>query len=144
MNGHALLSRHRLRRSAAALVAVLILLTMVIGVAGGLVCLLALEQRQLRSHDDQLQSLWLVEAGLQKASAQLDQAPAYAGETWVVPAEALGGRRAGRVTIRVAPVENEPDRRTVSVTADYPDDPVHRHRTSRRIVVTQTPPGEAP
>ena len=143
MNRFAPRYRYRLRWPAAALLAVLILLTMVIGVSGGLVCLLALEQRQLRSHDDQLQSLWLVEAGLQKALAQLDQAPAYAGETWVVPAETLGGRRAGRVTIRVEPVENEPDRRTVVVTADYPDDPVRRKRTSRRIVVTQTPQGEA-
>lgn len=140
------LDNHRCRfprRRAVALAAVLIVLTLVIGVTGALVCTLAVENRQLRSHDDQLQALWLVEAGLQRAAAQLDAAPDYDGETWVIPAEQLDGRLPGRVEIRIETAEDDADRRVIAVTADYPDDPLLRKRSSRRIGITRTPQGDA-
>ena len=124
------------------MVIVLVLLLAVVAIIGSLVCMLLAEHRQLRSHDDQLQAMWLTESGLQRASAQLARSADYSGETWVVSAESLGGDRDGSVEIRIQRVVGEPDVRRVQVTADYPADPVHRKRHSKQIQMTLANTGD--
>jgi Tfp pilus assembly protein PilX len=135
-------SKHGGRRRGAVLVIVLILLLAVVVVIGSLMCMLLAEQRQLRSHDDRLQAMWLAESGLQRAAARLTHSADYAGETWAVSAESLGGDRAGNVEIQVQGVAGEPGVRRVQVTADYPADPVHRKRHSKQITIRLTNPGD--
>lgn len=106
---------------------VVLLLVVVMGIAGALLQSLVREQRQLRSVGRQHQAAWLAEAGVERAVARLRAAPAYTGETWDVPAATLDGDRGGRVEIRVQPLAGQP-RRRIQVTADFPNDPVYRHR----------------
>jgi Tfp pilus assembly protein PilX len=134
--------RRRSDRRGAALVIVLILLVAMVAIIGTLVYMLLAEHRQLRGHDDQLQAMWLVESGLQRASAQLVRSADYPGETWTVSAEDLGGEDDGSVEILVQSVEGDPNVRRVQVTAHYPVDSVHRKRHSRRITIGLTNPGD--
>ncbi|CAN5872511.1 hypothetical protein BH23PLA1_BH23PLA1_14560 [soil metagenome] len=88
-----------------------------------------------------LQTDWLVEAGLERAFAQLTADPDYEGETWEIPAEALGDRGA---LVRIK-VETKADRKplTVHVEADYPADSPRRVRMARRFLVNLEGDAEA-
>ena len=75
-----------------------------------------------------MQAEWLAESGAARASARLQADNAYHGETWDVPASALGGRDEGRVTIVVEPLKDSPGSRRVRVEADYPRGDVDHYR----------------
>ena len=81
------------------------------------------------------QTLWLAESGMDRASARLAADPGYRGEEWLLPAGDLGGSDAGRVSIRVEPIADEPDVFQVRVVADYPVDAVERARKSKEFRV---------
>ena len=103
-------ARHtgRGRRKGAVIIIVLFLLTIVGVVVGTLVHALLIEHRQLRVHHQQLQAAWLAESGLRRAVARLRTDGQFSGETWSLPAEALGSDADASVEIRVAPVEGRP------------------------------------
>jgi hypothetical protein len=86
---------------------------------------------QLRRIEWRCQADWLVEAGLERAAARLKADPSYDGETWLIPAEAMGSRSA-EVVITTLPIEDgeaEPIR--VRVRADYPADGFAEDRVRR-------------
>jgi len=83
----------------------------------------------------QIQARWLAQSGLERARATLAERPDYAGETWRLPAQQLGGQDAGVVRIEVQALPGEPKQRLISVQADYPDHSQHRARESRQWVV---------
>jgi hypothetical protein len=84
-----------------------------------------------------VQAQWLAEAGLERAAARLAGQPGYSGETWTIPAGQLGGNVGAVVRIRVESVARPPARRRVAVEADYPDDPLHRSRCTKEIVLEE-------
>jgi Tfp pilus assembly protein PilX len=81
------------------------------------------------------QARLLAESGAERAAAKLTSDAAYSGETWTIPAVELGGQDAGVVRIQVKPAAGEEKRRTVTVQADFPDDPVHYARQEKEIIV---------
>ena len=83
----------------------------------------------------QLQATWLAESGLERAASRLAADADYSGETWAVPADAIGGSEAGLVEIAVEAVPDEPDRRRVLIRADYPDVPLRRARHTKQAIV---------
>ncbi len=91
--------------------------------------------RTTRTEAWQMQAAWLADSALQRAASRLAADAAYAGETWAIPAAQLTGDADGLVTIEVIPVSNDPTRRQVRVRADYPNDPQHRARQSRQVIV---------
>ncbi len=91
--------------------------------------------------------MWLAESALGRASARLRESSEYAGETWQLPAEMLDGRNPGVARIRVETIAENDAARTVIVEADFPDDPTHRARHSKRVTVAlenATPTGGPP
>ncbi|MCX7428247.1 MAG: hypothetical protein NTW96_21790 [Planctomycetia bacterium] len=90
-----------------------------------------------RAQEWRAQAGWLADSAIERAAARLRGNPRYPGETWNVPADALGGS-AGVVRIEIQIPADRPETREVRVTADYPDDPEHRARESRRVIVTVT------
>ncbi|RUL88070.1 hypothetical protein [Tautonia sociabilis] len=127
------------RQGGAALVA-LVCLSVIVLVVAGLIRLGADRAEHLLALERESQALWLVEAGLERAAAQLRVDPSYEGETWTLPPEALGGRE-GTVTIEVEETDPGADQPlTVRVRADYPSDgdPSHRARRSKVFQVRPT------
>jgi hypothetical protein len=122
-------------------VAVLVCLVVITMIGAGLLRLVGSQRATIRGEESGLQSEWLAESGVEHAVARLDGDPAYQGETWSIPAEALGGPAPGVVSIKVGPIDDDPDRRLVTVQADYPSDPGQRIRTSKRTVVQLGPGG---
>lgn len=91
--------------------------------------------RQQRREQRRCQVEWLVEAGIERAVAQLRRAEDYRGETWRIAADKLGGRDQAVVVIQVEPVADLATRRIVRVRADYPENPDRRVRHSKQITV---------
>ncbi len=126
-------------RRGAVLLTVLICLVIALAVGGAVLRTGLARRGQARAEERRLQADWLAESGLERASAQLAEAPDYAGETWQVPASDLGGRDDGSVTIAVEAVEGHPRRRLVRARADYPRDPSRRARVSKQATIDLAP-----
>ena len=79
------------------------------------------------------QADWLVQSGWSLALSQLRQNPAYAGETWQVPATELGGADPGRVKIEITPpAADAPDgKHLIRVMAEFPAGSDHRVQVTR-------------
>ena len=125
----------------ATLIAGMVLLVTIVCVAVGTAVMLAIVKQALLSRREadleqyRAQTLWLAESGMDRASARLAADPGYRGEEWLLPAGDLGGSDAGRVSIRVEPIADEPDVFQVRVVADYPVDAVERARKSKEFRV---------
>jgi len=97
--------------------------------------LIAVQRQSVELETRQIQAGWLAESAVQRACARLSTETSYRGETWNISAQDIGGRDAATVAIRVDDVAGKPDRRTVHVQADYPDDPHQRARQGREVIV---------
>jgi type II secretory pathway component PulK len=101
-----------------ALLVLLVSLAVAAAISVSVLRLAALQRRSLEIHQWQAQAEWLAESGLERAAARLAADPAYRGETWTIPAEALE-TDGGVVAIRVEPVAAQPDRRRIRIEAGY-------------------------
>jgi len=124
-----------MKRLGAAMIVVLIGMTVATSIFLSILKLIALERQAVELQARQLQAGWLAESAVQRACARLATETNYRGETWKLSAKELGGRDAATIAIRVEDVAGKPDRRSVHVEADYPDDPHERARVGRELVV---------
>ena len=143
------MSRFRLRqhgRRAAAMMMALVVL-MVVGLVSGLALRAILRShRQVREEQQRMQAELLADSALSRAMAKLRTDPAWKGETWTV---SLGDANEGSADVGTSGVANirvekgsEEGGLLVSVTAVYPDDPVHRAQAERELTYTLPKPGE--
>jgi Tfp pilus assembly protein PilV len=95
----------------------------------------AFERQQVRAAERRLQADWLAEAAVNRAAALLDKNANYAGETWNLSAVELAASDAAAIEIRVAPVTDRPERRSIHVAADFPADSLRKVRVTKEIVV---------
>lgn len=128
-------------RGGTALVAV-VCLSIIALVVAALFRVHASRADQVRRIEWSMQADRLIESGFERAFIQLSDDPMYDGESWSIPAEALGGRPAA-VEIAVE-ADDEDGPRSVLVRADYPADgsPSDRVRLSKRFRIHATPPAE--
>jgi type II secretory pathway component PulK len=104
----------------------------------------ASQRRVVKTQRWQAQAGWLAESGLERAAARLAANGNYPGETWTLPAQQLGSPDSAVVRIEVQSVSNQPNRRLVRATADYPDHPHDRARQTRQATVQLRTAGEEP
>lgn len=116
-------------RSGIALMVVLVALAIVSSIATTLLRLALMHNKQAERHVQVAQSRWLAESACQLAAERLQADPKLEGFTWSVPAAELDGRHSAHVTITIRPVEQQPQRREVTVVADFPQNPSQRTRT---------------
>jgi len=90
------------------------------------------EHQRSLVHERQLQALWLVESGLNRALASLAASPDYRGESWQLAPGELGDRDGATIRIAVESLEGSQTKGRITVEASYSDDP------SRRIVQRRT------
>ncbi len=124
------------RRRGLASVAVLSVLFIVALIAAALLKVAFARRVELGMEERCVQAAWLAESGVDRAVARLASSGDYAGESWVIPAEELGGRGAGSVSIKVEKIADRPDRRKVRVEADYPVESSRRARQARELIVS--------
>jgi len=104
-----------------------------------LVRLAVAERGQQRVDERRWQAEWLAESGLERAWAKLAADRDYAGETWALAPEDLGGPWGGRVRIEVERIPDHPDRRRIKAKADYPADATLRARRSKQLTIELGP-----
>jgi len=102
------------------------------------------ERRDFRNRENRLQADWLAEAAVERAAARLAADAGYHGETWSLPASAIGGSADGQVVIQIDELKESPGRFAANVQADYPAEGEYRARTSKRIVIERPQTGEKP
>jgi type II secretory pathway pseudopilin PulG len=111
--------------------------------------------RQTREEAQRVQAELLADAALSRAVLLLQQDHRWKGETWTVnlasppdakadAAAATDPQRTGVVETTVEKSAGQADAVRISVTALYPNDPVHRARAMREITYTVSPRGEKP
>ncbi|HUE73292.1 MAG TPA: hypothetical protein VMP01_20610 [Pirellulaceae bacterium] len=139
--------RWQRRRRAAAMIMALAALLLVSLTGGQLLRSLARSHRQSRQHHWSLQSLWLADSGLLRATAQLELDAEYAGETWqpnIVDVSPDGHPAVGRVEIVVLKDPTDAWRRQIRISATFPDDPQHRVLHTRQQDILLTSSGATP
>ncbi len=111
----------RKKRSGSILICVLVSLAIVTSIAASMLKT-ALDARKAVRQELQLsQTEFLLEAGVQRAVAQLSADPAYTGESWQLTSAAIPGQESALVEIKVMSLnEEEPTR--VEVLAQIPAD----------------------
>jgi Tfp pilus assembly protein PilX len=117
------------------LVVVLICLLLISMIGASLLKLGLTQHRQTRNEQNRIQSIWLAEAGIDRAAAMLRSDSKYSGETWTVSATDLSAKQPGVVQIRVKPDAESDARHVVSVVATFPKDADYRARTSKQLIV---------
>jgi Tfp pilus assembly protein PilV len=129
-------------------VAVLVCLLVLMILGAALLRIALVERESNRAAERRLQADWLVESGLERASARLAADPRYPGENWQVSAADLGlaepgesgaaagaTRAAGVVSILVDRAAKDTGRLRVRVQADYPrDGPFRTRRSQERFI----------
>lgn len=122
-------------RRGAVLIVVLVCLALAIGLFVLVVKQAVAERHAIDRSHDALQSLWLAEAGIERAAARLAADPDYAGETWVISAKKLYRNANAVVRIEIEKIADRPGQRAVRVEADYPNSPEHRCRRVKQLTI---------
>lgn len=120
-----------------AMIAVLAVLMIVGGFSLTVVRSVTARRQMLLGEERRIQAEWLAEAGLERALAKQRTSGDDKPETWNIPEEELGGRGAGRVTIKWAPSPPDTGRRTLLIEAKYPAD-IPEHAFVRREFIVNS------
>lgn len=124
------------RRRGAFTVVVLMCLLISTMLLGTLLKIVLLQDRQMGREVVRVQAGWLAESALDRAAARLGVDPEFAGETWEIAADRLGGRESATVTIRVEKLEGHTHQRLIVVEAAYPAQGPDHARVTRQATVT--------
>jgi type II secretory pathway component PulK len=133
----------RFRRSAAVLIAVVVVLTVSLALFGVWARAAVEQHRRMRHEQLRLQAVRLAEAGVRRGMAQRAADSAYTKELWRVPAGDLNTSRAGEVAIRVTHSDDPPATR-FEATAEFPAGAVHHAQITRRIEMPNSVTGGEP
>jgi len=127
-------------RSGTALIVAVICLTLLSAITISLVRLSRISQHQAERDQWRLQSAWLAESAINRAASQLDTGNDIEREDWT-PTEIGPSAQTGRVAITVTSAPDDETRLTITATADFPDHPTDRVRTTRVRTITRTQDG---
>lgn len=104
-------------RRGAALVAVLVLLSVFMLLAAGWARRIVGERQEVRRWHVEVQATRLAESGLARARAQLAASAEYRGEVWEIPADSWEAGQDASVRIDVDIQDRDSDRRLVEIVA---------------------------
>jgi hypothetical protein len=116
-------------------VGVLVCLTLCTLMMGALLKNIVAARRGSDRYENGLQSLFLAEAGVQRAARQLSLNPAYQGESWEIPADVPGRFHGAVVQIRVEALESDGQTRRIYVESQYPVHPTSRVVQTRDMTI---------
>lgn len=141
------MTRHQPRRKCvrrgAVLVALLICLLIVLMISAATVRVLVMQSRVAHDEAGHVQAAWLAESALDRAIVRLAKDANYDGETWEVAVDDGADSRRGVAVISIKAVEEQPNQKTISVEARWPDDPIYRMMEQRELIINLTDSGES-
>jgi type II secretory pathway pseudopilin PulG len=120
-------------------VVVLIALIIIAIVSAALLKVAMTRRASTQAEERRIQAGLLADSGLERAASRLEASPEFTGETWEIPAQELGDRGRGVVTIVVEPIADRPRFRKVRVQADFPAESQLRARVTREAILPIPP-----
>lgn len=135
MKRHSAHSTHS--RAGTAMIVAVICLTLLAAITVSLVRLALASQQQVVREGWRLQSEWLAESALNRAIVRINDGEDGGTDEWAPDFTSPAGAR-GRVTIGSDADPEDETRLTITVTADFPDHPTHRVRTTRSRTITRS------
>lgn len=132
------------RRRGTILVVALVVLTFLLLLGAALARAVVIFRQQARMDERRQQALLLADSAIQRATRAAFTINGYQGETWNVPAEALGNGSAGVVAIRVEKPAESSTQRRIFVEAIYPEQGTPRFVYRRELRIDLPAPSEAP
>tara|TARA_R110002095_G_scaffold191683_2_gene169323 strand:- start:2613 stop:3074 length:462 start_codon:yes stop_codon:yes gene_type:complete len=122
---------NRLNRRGTIVLIPMVCLILSLAVIGELLKQSSIEIKQLKKEQQYLQASWLADAAAQRAVGKLSHQENYAGETWVLPPEEIGGRFPGEVIIEIMRDKQNDKSITIRTQASYPAKVTERVRIVR-------------
>jgi len=125
---------HRPRRRGVVLVVVLVTISISLTLFGLWARTIVQEHRRQANQQFRLQAARLAEAGVRRAMQRRAADPQFEEDTWMAPAEHLGGTHAAKVRIRATPNDDTTALR-YEATAEFPTGAVRRAQITKRIEI---------
>jgi len=136
---------NRLRRRAAAMMLALVVLLVVGMTSAAALRAILQSHRQTREEAQRAQAELLADAALSRAVSLLQKDAAWKGETWKVElGETEDAKATGVTQITVTKAADQPAVLRISVSAIYPDDPIHRAQATTNMSYTTSQTGANP
>jgi flagellar basal body-associated protein FliL len=129
--------RHNDRnRKGTILVIFMVSLAMLSLTAAAMVRVTLLQRSMVRNNELRIQSEWLFQSAVARASSELKSNAEYDGEEWKMTAESLGQTSDAVAKILVEPVDGKTNQRRVAITVLYPPDNTERATVSRSVTIS--------
>ncbi len=129
-------SRRRCRRRGTMMVIFMISLAMLTLTAAAMLRVTLLQRSLVKNNELRIQSEWLFQSAVARASSELKANTQYAGEDWKITAQSLGQPSEALAKISVEPVDGKTNERRVVITVLYPPDDVQRATVSRSVKIS--------
>jgi hypothetical protein len=123
-------------RTGTVLVIFMLSLAMLSMTVAAMVRVTLLHRGMVRSNELRVQSEWLFQSAVVRASSQLQANPNYSGEEWKIAADTLGQSFDAVARIAVAAEGDQTKDRSVAISVMYPPDDTNRAMVSRTISIS--------
>lgn len=123
-------------RRGTVLVIFMVSLAMLSLTAAAMMRVTLLQRSMVRNNELRIQSEWLFQSAVARASTELKADAEYDGEEWKITAESLGQTSDALAQISVEPVDGKTNERRVAITINYPPSDAQRATVSRSVTVS--------
>lgn len=127
---------HHGNRSGTVLVIFMVSLAMLSLTAAAMLRVTLLQRSMVQSNELRIQSEWLFQSAVARASSELKSNAEYAGEEWKMTAQSLGQTSGAVANISVEAVDGKTNERRVAITVLYPPDDAQRATVSRSVTIS--------
>lgn len=124
------------RRAGTVIVIFMVSLAMLSMTAAAMLRVTLLQRSMVRNDELRIQSEWLFQSAVVRASSQLKSNAEYNGEEWNIAAESLGQTFDAVAEILIEAVEGKTNERQASITVIYPPDNAERATVSRSVIIS--------
>ena len=127
---------HDGRRAGTVIVIFMVSLAMLSMTAAALVRVTLLQRSMVRNNELRIQSEWLFQSAVVRASSELKSNVEYNGEEWNIAAESLGQTFDAVAKISIEAVDGKTNERRALITVIYPPDAAERATVSRSVTIS--------
>lgn len=126
----------RCARHGTILVIFMVSLAMLSLTAAAMVRVTLLQRSMVRNNELRIQSEWLFQSAVARASSELKADAEYDGEEWKITAESLSQTSDALAQISVEPIDGKTNERRVAITINYPPSDAQRATVSRSVTIS--------